>query len=223
MERFRLLQFDGLEILCDLQSATLWKAEMQMETNEPMSNAELIPRGEDAYGAFCGPITEETVRKLTSCLSAATAKGQNVHLLFQSSGGSVGDGVFLHHFFKSLPVKLSIYNVGSISSIAVVAYLGAAHRVTNSRAVFMVHRTNAKSSGGLPLSAMRGITKSLSLDDERSEGILKDRISLPPGQLWSDLDDYDFYFSGREAVDIGIADEIGEFAPPLGSPVYFFG
>jgi ATP-dependent protease ClpP protease subunit len=193
-----------------------------MATIGPVSEPNSLPPVDEAYGIFCGAVNEETVKKLAACLSTATTKNQNVHLLFQSSGGSVGDGVFLYNFFKSLPVRLTIYNVGSVSSIAVIAYLGAKRRVTSAHAVFMIHRTNLKSQGGLPLTVMKGITKSLSLDDERSENILKDRIILPVGQEWSDLDDYDFYFSGKEAVDIGLADEIGEFAPPLGTPVYYF-
>jgi hypothetical protein len=49
-----------------------------------------------------------------------------------------------------------------------------------------------------------------SLDDARSESIWKEHLTLPVGQRWSDLDDYDFWFSGEEAVAIGIAHEIGE-------------
>lgn len=176
----------------------------------------------DVYAVFCGAINEENVKKLMGCLTAATVKNQNVHLLFQSGGGSVGDGICLYNFFKSLPVGLTLYNVGSISSIAVIAYLGAGRRVASALSVFMIHRTTIKSTGSLPLVVMEGITKSLALDDGRSEEILKTRVVLPVGQQWSDLDDYDFYFSGKEAVEIGISDEIGEFSPPPRTPVYQF-
>jgi hypothetical protein len=33
-----------------------------------------------------------------------------MNLLFQSTGGSVSDGIFLHNLFKSLPMKLTLYN-----------------------------------------------------------------------------------------------------------------
>ncbi len=175
----------------------------------------------DVYAVFCGQINEGSVQDLLSNLATATGKNQNVHLLFQSSGGSVGDGVCLYNFFKSLSVELTIYNVGSISSAGVIAYLGARRRVTSSRAIFMIHRVAAR-MGEVPAMVMKGITKNLILNDERCESILKENVTLLGGQKWSDLDYYDFFFSGKEAVDIGLAHEIGEFSPPPRSRVYHF-
>lgn len=192
-----------------------------MTDNSPSPESITPASPEDVYAIFCGTINEENTKKLLTCLTAATVKNQNVHLLFQSSGGSVGDGICLHNFFKSLPVELTIYNVGSVSSIGVIAYLGAIHRVTSSRAVFMMHRTNATLAGS-PATVMKGVTKSLILDDERSESVMRESITLPVGQEWSDLDYYDFFFSGKEAVDIGLAHKIGEFSPPPRMPVYQF-
>ena len=125
---------------------------------------------QDAYAVLCGQISDETASKLTACISTATVKMQNIHLLFQSSGGSVGDGVFLYNLFKSLPIRLTIYNVGSVCSIAVVAYMGAARRLVSPRATFMIHRTTTKLAGA-PAMIMKGVTKSLIIDDERAESI----------------------------------------------------
>src|SRR5208282_6595326 len=107
-------------------------------------------------------------------------------------GTEIGGGMLQYSFFKTLPVGLTIYNVGSIGSIAVIAYLGGNRRITSPRAVFMIHRSTIKSTGHLPLTVMKGIVRSLTLDDERIECILKDQIVLPVGQEWSHLDDYDF-------------------------------
>jgi len=67
-----------------------------------------------------------------------------------------------------------------------------------------------------------GIAKNLVLNDERCESILKENVTLLGGQKWSDLNDYDFFFSGKEAVEMGLAHEIGEFAPPARTSVYHF-
>ena len=48
----------------------------------------------------------------------------HVHLLFQSNGGTVGDGLCLYNFFRSLPISLTFYNTGSVASVAAIAYLG---------------------------------------------------------------------------------------------------
>jgi ATP-dependent Clp protease protease subunit len=176
---------------------------------------------EDVYAVFCGAINQESVAKLLACLSTATTKNQNVHLLFQSSGGSVGEGICLYNVFKSLPVGLTLYNVGSVCSIAVIAYMGAARRITSSRATFMIHRTTTKLEG-IPAMVMKGVTKSLVLDDERAESILTENVTLPTNETWTNLDFYDFFFSGKEAVEIGLAHELGEFSPPARTPVYYF-
>jgi ATP-dependent protease ClpP protease subunit len=120
--------------------------------------------------------------------------------------------------FKSLPIRLTIYNVGSVCSIAVVAYMGAARRLVSPRATFMIHQTTTKLACA-PGMIMKGVTKSLIIDDERAESILSADITLADGERWSNLDYYDFYFSGKEAVAIGLAHELGEFSPPAGTPV----
>ena len=176
---------------------------------------------EEVYAVFCGEINEENVRQLLANMTTATVKGQNIHLLFQSSGGCVGDGICLYNFFKSLPVGLTIYNVGSVSSIAVIAYLGAKRRVTSPSALFMIHRTTTKLAGA-PAMIMKGVTKNLAISDERCEAIMRQSITLSGDEKWSNLDYYDFFFSGKEAVDIGLAQELGEFSPPPKSQVFHF-
>ena len=125
---------------------------------------------ENLYAAFCGEINDGSVKRIVANLTGATFNNQNVHLLFQSSGGCVGDGVCLYNFFRSLPIELTIYNVGSVYSAGVLAYLGGKRRVTSKRAMFMVHRVMTN-PGRTPAMAMKGIAKSLILEDERVESI----------------------------------------------------
>jgi ATP-dependent protease ClpP protease subunit len=58
------------------------------------------------------------------------AKVKHVHALFQSAGGYVEDGVFFYNFLRSIPIELTLYNVGQISSAGVIAYLRARNRKT---------------------------------------------------------------------------------------------
>jgi ATP-dependent Clp protease protease subunit len=173
----------------------------------------------EVYAVFCDGINPESAKRIFNGMTTAMAnKVAKIHLLFQSNGGFVGDGIALYNFFRTLPLDLTIYNVGQVSSVAVVAYLGAKRRKTGAHTMFMMHRTK---SAGIPATAteLKGIAKSLTIDDERIETILAEHITLSNGR-WSDLDDHDFYFSGEEAVKMGIAHEIGEFAPPPGTQVY---
>ena len=173
----------------------------------------------EVYAVFSDNINQASVQRIFNAFAGGSAnKVQHVHLLFQSSGGTIADGVCLHSFFKSLPLKLTIYNVGSVMSVALISYLGAKTRKTNLRATFMMHRS---SSAGQPTTASRlkGLAKSLTLDDERTEAILREHLKLPPEQ-WTALDNQDVFFSGEEAVSIGIAHEIGEWSPPFGAQIY---
>jgi len=196
------------------------RTETISEVNTSAEPSTSPPAG-DVYAVFCGPINEENVRSLFASLTTATVKHQDVHLLFQSSGGSVGDGICLYNFFRSFPVGLTIYNVGSLASIAVIAYLGAKRRIASARSAFMIHRTTTQLTNA-PAMIMKGVTKNLILSDERCESIMRENITLAGGEKWTNLDYYDFFFSGEEAVEIGIAHQIGEFSPPPGSQVFHF-
>ena len=173
----------------------------------------------EAYAVFSDNVNQASIQRIFLNFSGAMERQfKHVHLLFQSSGGFVGDGICLYNFFKSLPIDITIYNAGSVLSVALIAYLGAKKRRTSSRAAFMMHRT---SSGAQPATSakLKGIAKSLTLDDSRTESILREHIKLPEDE-WAALDNQDVFFSGEEAVKIGIADEIGEFSPPLGTRIY---
>jgi ATP-dependent Clp protease protease subunit len=173
----------------------------------------------EVYGVFCGTINEDSVKRLFNSFAFATKnKIQHVHLMVQSSGGMVADGVCLYNFLRALPIEVTLYNCGTISSIAVIAYLGAKKRKTSARASFMIHRTT-----GSPQSATAGrlhsVAESVVMDDQRTESILREHVKLSPEE-WADLDKHDLCFSAEEAVKLGFATEMGEFSPPLGSQVF---
>jgi ATP-dependent Clp protease, protease subunit len=186
--------------------------------SDSLQNAPSTPPSE-IYAVFCGNIDQAALQKIFTGLAGAMAQQiAHVHLLFQSSGGFVSDGICLHNLFKALTLDLTIYNAGAVQSVALIAYLGAKRRKTSSRALFMMHRTT---SGAQPTTAskLKGLAKSLTLDDARTEEILRDYIKLPDDD-WSSLDNQDVFFSGEEAVKTGIAHEIGEFSPPPGTQIF---
>jgi ATP-dependent Clp protease protease subunit len=177
------------------------------------------PIPETVYATFCGDIAQISAAKVVAGLTNAMgAKSKHIHLLFQTAGGYVGDGVFLYNFFRAVPIELTLYNVGQISSAGVVAFLGAKNRKTSKNATFMIHRS--ASSPQFATSAKLGhVAKTLVLDDARIEAIIRNHVNFPP-ELWQAIDHSDLYISGEEAVKFGLADEVAEFAPPLGVQVY---
>jgi ATP-dependent Clp protease protease subunit len=177
------------------------------------------PAPQEVFAAFAGQIDQAAVQKIFQGFGAVmTNRISGVHLLFQSAGGYIGDGVCLYNFFRSLPIDLTLYNVGSVCSAAVIAYLGAKKRKTSAYATFMVHRTQ---SSPQPASAERlqALAHSVAIDDERTEAVLRQHVTLAEDK-WAIHRIADLWLSAKDAVDAKIAHEIGEFAPPVGSQVY---
>jgi len=82
----------------------------------------------------------------------------------------------------------------------------------------MLHRST-NSPQFATASKLEHISKSLILDDLRSETIIKEHAKFPP-ELWTALQHDDLYLSGEEGVTYGLADGVAEFSPPLGTQVF---
>jgi len=143
---------------------------------------------------------------------------RHVHLLFQTAGGFVGDGVALYNYFKALPIELTIYNSGAVASIGVIAYLGAKTRNASKYSAFMIHRTQ-RNPASVTANMLKSLAESAALDDQRTEAILREHLKLPADK-WNDFDHYDLSFTAEESVKIGIAHQIAEFLPPVGTQVF---
>lgn len=132
----------------------------------------ILPARNSVYAVFAGPIDQAAVQRIFQGMTSAIANSiHDIHLLFQSFGGSVGDGVCLYNFFKTLPVDLTLYNVGNVSSAATTAFLGAKKRKASAYATFMVHRVQSAAQPATT-ERLQSMTHSVLADDERTEAIL---------------------------------------------------
>jgi ATP-dependent protease ClpP protease subunit len=176
------------------------------------------PAPEEIWATYCGDINAANVAKLVNGLTIVANNGtKRIHILFQSWGGFVGDGVFLYNALKKLSIEVIFYNAGQVASAATLAYLGAHSRKTTANAVFMIHKStyNPNASGADKLKA---VADNLAIDDVRVEEILRAHLRLPD-ELWTQFRFHDVYLSGTDAVSYGMADGIGEFSPPVGTKV----
>lgn len=174
---------------------------------------------ENVYGIFCADINAANTQKLVNNLTLASSMGvKNVHLLFQSWGGYVGDGVFLYNLFRSFPIPVTVYNAGQVASAGVLAFLGAPHRKSTANAMFMIHKSQ-NTTQAVTLQRLQAIATSMILDDARIDAIFRERLKLPE-EIWVQLMHHDVNISGDDGVKVGIADEIAEFSPPAGVKVF---
>jgi ATP-dependent Clp protease protease subunit len=169
-----------------------------------------------AYATFVGFMDQEASQRLTQWFAYFSIQKPFVHLLFQSRGGDIGEGVYLYNLFSHAPFPLTIYNAGSVSSAAVLAYLGAPHRFVSRHGTFGIHRTSYPTTGPLTGPQCERRAVSLAIDDQRVKDILKRHLDLPDA-VWDDLDGNEVWFTAVESVSRHFANDVREFAPPPGA------
>jgi ATP-dependent Clp protease protease subunit len=173
----------------------------------------------EVYGTFCSGIDQSSVQKILNAVGTASQNNvQHIHLLFQSTGGSVADGIALYNFLKTAPIDITLYNVGSVQSVAAIAYLGAKKRKTSARATFVFHRVTGGAQAAKS-GLLKTITEGVVIDDGRIESIMREHIRMSE-EKWAVLDRGDLWFTAQDAIDAKIADEIAEFAPPVDGQIF---
>jgi ATP-dependent Clp protease, protease subunit len=130
----------------------------------------------EVYGIFAGPIDQMAVGRLGNAAAISSSGGvTHVHLAFQTAGGMIADGVALYNLFRAFPIPLTLYNIGSISSAGVTAYLGAPNRLTSAHATFMIHRVTSPSIGTTS-DRLQAMMQSVIIDDARTEAFQRCQV-----------------------------------------------
>jgi ATP-dependent protease ClpP protease subunit len=182
------------------------------------TQVDLSPTSSVVFGIFSGPIDSTASARLFKTATMLSAdRVTHLHLLFQSNGGPVGDGICLYNVLARFPMELTLYNAGAVRSIAAIAYLGAQHRKVSTYAAFMIHRSSIVLEGA-STDKLAGAAQSLSLEDARIERILRQHLRLTPSH-WDAFRRYELMLSAQDAIDVGFADAVAEFAPPAGAAV----
>lgn len=178
------------------------------------------PISEEAYGTLAGPVNEFMVQRIFSDFTIAINKKVKViHLLFQSTGGSVGDGIAIYNYIRNLPIEVIAYNGGSVQSIAVVSFLGAKERKASKTATFMIHRTKLASNIPATSRQLEAAAESIAVDDRRTEFVLHEHIKMPSDK-WKIHKDADLVITADQALKYGIIDEITDFLPKPGATIF---
>lgn len=179
-----------------------------------------LPR--TAYATFCLGIDQNALQRIMQNFALGAVNGVGiVHLFFQSTGGNVGDGIALYNYFKALTSpELTLYNAGVVSSIAVIAFLGAKRRKASARAVFTLHRSTWNFFQPASARDIKPRLETLSIDDRRTEEIVRSTTTIPAERFAKMDENYDLWLTAQEALEYGVIDEIAEFSPPEGTTIY---
>jgi ATP-dependent Clp protease, protease subunit len=173
-----------------------------------------------AFATFSGPIDQNSLTRVFNSFNAATQQSYSeIHLLFQSRGGDVGDGICLFNYFDKFPLRLYMYNMGAVASIAVLAFLGGRVRFTNEHATFAIHKSRFPAEAPTDAKGHRALANQAMLEDHRVEAILKAKTQIP-AKHWKQHALHDVVFDAQQSVQFGIAKAIGDFQPPVGTQVF---
>ena len=163
-----------------------------------------------------GDVNSDMVRRVFDAVADMTEdKLSTAHILIQSNGGYVSDGICLYNFLSKLPIKLVTYNTGAVASIAVTLFLAGQQRYASDTARFMVHKSHATASPGARPDALSIIVEGLRADDQRTERILRSHVALTEDQ-WMVHAYSDLHLTAEQALEVGLVEAIRDFEIPKG-------
>jgi ATP-dependent Clp protease protease subunit len=174
-------------------------------------------QGKEAWFTLSGDVNSDMVHRVFEAVGHMTEEGiATAHVLVQSNGGYVSDGLCLYNFMSKSPIDFVMYNGGAVASIAVIMYLAGTRRYASETARFMVHKSHATASPGSRPDALNIIVEGLRADDARTESILRKHIELTPEQ-WAIHQYSDLHLNSRDAKSARMIHDIADFAPPRGA------
>ncbi len=180
-------------------------------------NQEQAKQGKEAWFTLSGDVNSDMVHRVFEAVATMTEDGiDTAHVLVQSNGGYVSDGLCLHNFLANSPITFVMYNGGAVASIAVTLFLAGTRRYCSETARFMVHKSHATASPGSRPDALSIIVEGLRADDARTESILRKHVELTPEQ-WAIHQYSDLHLNSRDAKRAKMVDDVADFAPPKGA------
>ncbi|MDP3670006.1 MAG: ATP-dependent Clp protease proteolytic subunit [Telluria sp.] len=178
---------------------------------------EQAKRETDAYFTLSGDVNSDMVHRVFEAVSEMTERDvDTAHILLQSNGGYVSDGLCLYNFMANAPINFVMYNAGAVASIAVILFLSGCRRYASETARFMVHKSHATASPGARPDALNIIVEGLRADDARTEAILRKHVELTPEQ-WAIHQYSDLHLTARDAKTTGLITDVADFASPKGA------
>jgi ATP-dependent Clp protease protease subunit len=169
-----------------------------------------------AWFTLSGDVNSDMVHRVFDAVSLMMDERiTSAHMLIQSNGGYVSDGICLYNLLSKLPIKFIMYNAGAVASIAVTLYLAGQERYASQTARFMLHKSHATASPGARPDALKIIVDGLRADDLRTEQILREHVNLDE-EHWRVHTYSDLHLTAQEALAVGLIDAVADFTLPAG-------
>ena len=137
-------------------------------------------------------------------------QGKPVHFHINSKGGDVGLALGIYNAMRRRASDITTHNDGYALSSASILMLGGSKAVSPDSSVWMIHRASAGTYGNAKDKAKDA--EMLETHDKAIAGIYAAKTGKSQKEMM-DLMDSEKWMTGKEARDLGFADEDGEADP----------
>jgi len=136
--------------------------------------------------SFIRPISYENVNALLTKVNQAVVNGyQDITLMMSSDGGQVVPGFAAYNQLQMLPIHLTTYNIGSVSSIAAIIFLAGTKRIAVPNATFLFHNAALELSqtGDMTRDQLDKYISQLEAHERRIKDVIIAKTNLQPAQV----------------------------------------
>jgi ATP-dependent protease ClpP protease subunit len=93
-----------------------WRIHFVSQNTGRNMNADQNQQKNEAWFTLSGDVNSDMVHRVFEAVAAMTADGiDTAHVLVQSNGGYVSDGLCLYNFMANSPVEFVMYNGGAVA------------------------------------------------------------------------------------------------------------
>jgi ATP-dependent Clp protease protease subunit len=174
------------------------------------------------YVNYFDQVTDSKVRALMALCVEILAKVKPAGLYFglSSPGGNVAAGETLYNFLRSLPLEITMHNIGSVDSIATVIFLAGSQRFACPHSRFLFHGVSTIFNQQTTLSPVqvREILSGFEQDEARITELIVERSKLTASEM-SELFRQGETKDPAFALQKGIIHDIRDFSLPPGAQV----
>ena len=172
--------------------------------------------------SFVDAVNFDSARRFLSAVNAALNDGvTDLTLLISSPGGLLVPGFAIYNQLLGVPIDLTIYNTGSVNSIANAIFLAGKVRYAAPSATFLFHGTQwgFTQPADMPRTKISEILQSLNADEKRLRDIIVEKTELSSRQV-TNLLASGVTKDAAFALKNGFIDKIVDFSLPPGVPIY---
>ena len=173
------------------------------------------------YIIFHGDISENRAMKLIALCFEAVAKSYNeIYIAISSLGGSAHSGIALFNYLKSLPITLTMHNLGTVDSASVIIFLAGQSRFACKDSRFLIHEPQLSflPQRSFTTYQLYELAESLKNDRETMSNIICKQTSITTESLAK------WFVKGEtvspdQALKLGIISEIRSLEIPADSSI----